>query len=182
MVESRSRENNKRNASAPGSLPLVGSPETEKGHPFGAPPVLLALTSERISVGSSYHWSAPACQNTFRARAVRLGLNPLKKGNKMAFNSREYSFNLPTLTTVNEVGAVYGLFRPTPNRPGFYTCLYVGQTNNLRTRLYEHYNNPPVAGVTHFFAEVVTTEQQRRLRERQLVGEFSPVGNKTRGG
>jgi len=98
------------------------------------------------------------------------------------FNSEVYSFEPLTLRTVNEVGAVYGLFRPTPFRPNFYTCLYVGQTNNLRKRLQEHYDHPPVLGVTHFFAEVITTEQQRKLRERQLITEFDPVGNKTRGG
>ena len=100
----------------------------------------------------------------------------------MPFNSSVYSFNLVTLATVNEVGATYGLFMPTPGRPGFYTCLYVGQTNNLRTRMYEHYNNPPIVGVTHFFAEVISDEQQRKLREKQLIAEFSPLGNKTRGG
>jgi hypothetical protein len=100
----------------------------------------------------------------------------------MSFSGTEHAFNLFVLGTVNEVGAVYGLFKPTPGRPGFYTCLYVGQTNNLRTRMYEHYNNPPIAGVTHFFAEVVSNEQQRKLREKQLIAEFNPPGNKTRGG
>lgn len=89
----------------------------------------------------------------------------------MPFNSKVYSFNPLTLGAGNEVGALYGLFMPTPGQPGFYTCRYVGQTNNLRTRLYEHYNNPPIAGVTHFFAEVIGTELQRRLRERQLDSE-----------
>jgi hypothetical protein len=98
------------------------------------------------------------------------------------FSGSDYSFNTLTLGAVNEVGAVYGLFRPSRTRPGFYTCLYVGQTNNLRTRLYEHYNNPPIAGVTHFFAEVIGTEQQRKLREKVLIAEFNPPGNKTRGG
>jgi hypothetical protein len=100
----------------------------------------------------------------------------------MPFNSNGNSFDVSTLNRVNEVGATYGLFRPNYNRPGFYICLYVGQTNNLRTRLHEHYNNPPIAGVTHFFAEVISTELQRKLRERQLIAEFNPVGNKTRGG
>lgn len=100
----------------------------------------------------------------------------------MPFGGPVYSFDYSTLKTINEVGAVYGLFEPTPFRPGFYTCLYVGQTNSLRTRLCEHFNNPPIAGVTHFFAEVVTNEQQRKLREKQLIAEFSPAGNRTRGG
>jgi hypothetical protein len=100
----------------------------------------------------------------------------------MPFNGNRYSFDASTLRTVNQVGAVYGLFTPAILRPGYFTCLYVGQTNDLRARLYEHFNNPPIAGVTHFYAEVITTEQQRKLRERQLITEFAPRGNKTRGG
>ena len=100
----------------------------------------------------------------------------------MPFSGNVSTFDASTLRTVIEVGAVYGLFTPTPGRPGFYTCLYVGQTRNLRERLYEHFNLPPIAGVTHFFAEVTTTEQQRKLREKQLIAEFNPPGNKTRGG
>jgi hypothetical protein len=101
---------------------------------------------------------------------------------KLPFSGNEYAFNVPTLNTVYEVGAVYGLFRPNPLRPGYYNCLYVGQTDNLRRRLAEHYNNPPIAGVTHFFAEVITNQQQRSQRERQLIAEFNPPGNHTSGG
>jgi hypothetical protein len=54
----------------------------------------------------------------------------------MPFNSNANSFDFLTLGRVNEVGATYGLFRPNPHRPGFYICLYVGQTNNLRTRVF----------------------------------------------
>ena len=82
----------------------------------------------------------------------------------MPFPNREYGFDYSTLLTIREVGAVYGLFEPDPHRPGFYICLYVGETDNLRRRLFEHYNNPPVGGVTHFFAEI------------------NPIGNRTRGG
>ena len=100
----------------------------------------------------------------------------------MPFPNNTYSFNEATLKTVNEVGAIYGLFSPIINRPGYYTCLYVGQTYNLRTRLCEHLNNPPIAGATHFFAELNSNQLQRCLRERQLIAEFNPIGNKTRGG
>jgi hypothetical protein len=100
----------------------------------------------------------------------------------MPFSGNAYGFDDNTLKRVIEAGATYGLFRPNPYRPGFFTCLYVGQTNNLRTRLCEHLNNPPVIGATHFFAELISTEQQRKARERQLIAEFNPVGNQTRGG
>jgi len=100
----------------------------------------------------------------------------------MPFNSQLYAFDAATLGTVNAVGAVYGLFKPNYSRPGWYICLYVGLTDNLRRRLVEHFNNPPIAGATHFFAEVITSDLQRRLREQQLIAEFNPPGNETRGG
>lgn len=77
----------------------------------------------------------------------------------------------------DDVGAVYRLFKADlPFRPNHYTCLLVGQTNDLRTRLLEHYNNPSIAGVTHFFAEVSATEQQRKPREKELIAEFNAPG------
>jgi excinuclease UvrABC nuclease subunit len=92
-------------------------------------------------------------------------------------NTQEYGFDAYTLSTVNEVGAVYALVKPMANKPGWYTVLYVGRTDNLRRRLAEHYNNPPIAGVTHFFAEVISTERQRVQREAELIAEFQPPGN-----
>ena len=100
----------------------------------------------------------------------------------MPFKSKAYNFDEESLKSVYEIGATYGLFRPNLYRPGFFTCLYVGQTNNLRVRLCEHLNNPPVAGATHFFGEAISTDLGRRARERQLIAEFNPIGNKTRGG
>jgi len=92
----------------------------------------------------------------------------------MPFNSQAYRFDIPTLNTVNEVGAVYGLFQQVGNR---YEALYVGLTDNLRRRLFEHYNNPPARGITHFFAEVISNATARALRERELIKEFNPPGN-----
>ena len=46
----------------------------------------------------------------------------------------------------------------------------------------EYYNNPPIIGVTHFFAEAIATEEQRIQREKELIVEFNPPGNKTSGG
>ena len=54
-----------------------------------------------------------------------------------------------------------------PFRPDHYTCLYVGQANDLRTRMLEHYKNPPIIGVTRFFAEAIATEEQRLQREKE---------------
>ncbi len=95
----------------------------------------------------------------------------------MPFSSDAYPFTLQMIRTVNEVGAVYGLFRPSNSRPGHFLPLYVGRTDNLRRRLAEHYNNPPIAGVTHFFAEVFAIEWQRARREAELIAEFQPPGN-----
>jgi hypothetical protein len=100
----------------------------------------------------------------------------------MPFPTKEYAFNYATLLTVNEIGAVYGLFKPNPTRPGYFIPLYVGETDNLRRRLFEHYNNPPIAGITHFFVEISPIERQRLIREKQLIAEFNPPGNKTGGG
>ena len=94
----------------------------------------------------------------------------------MPFNSNAYPFNQVTINSVYEVGAVYGLFCPS-TRAGYFRCLYVGSTDNLRRRLGEHLSNPPVAGATHFFAEAFTSEAQRREREAALIAEFQPVGN-----
>jgi hypothetical protein len=86
---------------------------------------------------------------------------------------------LPRLKEVSDVGTVYGLFKEDrPFRPDHYTCLFVGETNDLRTRLFEHYNNPSIPGVTHFFAEASVTEQHRKMREKELIAEFNPAGNK----
>ena len=113
---------------------------------------------------------------------LKLNLVSVKGGIEMPFGGKSYSFDASTLNTINRVGAVYGLFAPAPYTPNTYVCLYVGQTNDLRARLCEHRNNPPVLGVTRFWAEVITNEQQRKIREKQLIAEFNPIGNKTRGG
>jgi excinuclease UvrABC nuclease subunit len=94
----------------------------------------------------------------------------------MPFSGPAYLFNQRVIATANEVGAVYGLFKPS-SQAGYFTCLYVGKTDNLRRRLSEHLNNPPIVGVTHWFAEVQSNELQRTLREAQLITEFQPAGN-----
>ena len=97
----------------------------------------------------------------------------------MPFSGNCHSFDSSRLKEVSNVGTVYGLFKEDrPFRPDHYTYLFVGETNDLRTRLLEHYNNPSIAGVTHFFAEAIATEQHRKLREKELIAEFNPAGNK----
>lgn len=92
----------------------------------------------------------------------------------MPFGGTANAFNWTTIEAVYEVGAVYGLFSW---RPGVYVCQYVGQTDNLRRRLAEHLNNPPVAGITHFFAEGYPSARDRTTREAALIAEFQPPGN-----
>lgn len=100
----------------------------------------------------------------------------------MPFSGNRHSFDSFTLKALNNIGTVYGLFKTDlPIRPDHYTCLYVGQTNDLRTRMLEHYKNPPIIGVTHFFAEAIATDEQRIQREKELIAEFNPPGNKTSG-
>lgn len=95
----------------------------------------------------------------------------------MPFGYGPYTFNGARIDGIREVGGVYGLSKPTPNRPGYSTILYVGKTGNLRERLRAHLNSPPVSGVTHFFAEAITGDAARTKREQELIAEFKPVGN-----
>ena len=92
-------------------------------------------------------------------------------------NSKMYGFNQAVAKTLNQVGAVYGLARHYPNKPGWSQILYIGQTRDLRERIQYWLNNPPVAGIVHFFVEVITNEAQRLRREAELIAEFRPVGN-----
>ena len=98
----------------------------------------------------------------------------------MPFNGNINSFDSSTLEVLNNNPAVYGLFkRDLPFRSHHFICLYVGRTDELRTSMPEHYNNPPIAGVTNFFAETTTPEEQRVGREEELIREFNPIGNHT---
>lgn len=64
-----------------------------------------------------------------------------------------YNFDVFGVAVVYEVGGVDGLARPAFPGSNQYTILYVGQSGNLRERLQSHLNDPPTAGITHFFAE-----------------------------
>lgn len=86
-----------------------------------------------------------------------------------------YAFNDATLNRMNEVGGVYCLLQQTD--PTRYNILYVGLSDNVRRRLREHYNNPPIRGTTHFHVEAIANANQRELRERALIREFNPPGN-----
>lgn len=100
----------------------------------------------------------------------------------MPFGGDCHLFDPSALNLLNHVGSVYGLFKEDlPFRPDHYTCLFVGQTSDMRARLLEHYDHASIAGVTHFFAEASPTEPQRELREKELIGEFNPPGNRTSG-
>src|SRR5271170_3398695 len=93
----------------------------------------------------------------------------------MPFGYGPFTFNEVGIGGILESGGVYGLARPA--QLGRYTILYVGKTGNLRERLRTHLNNPPVSGITHFFAEALVGDAARTEREYALVQEFKPVGN-----
>jgi hypothetical protein len=104
----------------------------------------------------------------------------IERTTEMPFSGNCHSFDSCTLKALSDVGSVYGLFKTDlPFRPDHYTCLLVGQTDDLRMRLLDHYKHPSIAGVTHFFAEASANEEQRKLREKELIAEFNPPGNKT---
>jgi len=93
----------------------------------------------------------------------------------MPFNYGPFPFTNAGINSIDEVGGVYGLAKAADLTS--FRILYVGKSGNLRTRLREHFNNPPVAGVTHFFAEALGTEAARTQREYALIQEFKPIGN-----
>jgi hypothetical protein len=98
----------------------------------------------------------------------------------MPFSGNRHSFDSSNLKVLNNIGAVYGLFkRDLPFRSHHFVCLYVGQTNDLRARMLEHYDRPPISGVTDFFAEAIVIREQRIEREKELICEFNPTGNQT---
>jgi hypothetical protein len=97
-------------------------------------------------------------------------------GKFMPFAHSAYYFNASTIETIKTEGGVYGLFAWDP-LISKYRCRYVGQSDNLRRRLKEHLNSPPITGITHFFAELWSLEWQRLNRERELIREFNPPGN-----
>ena len=92
-------------------------------------------------------------------------------------NTTVYEFNKATIDRLLEVGGVYGLSKPKPLAPGWYIPLYIGETGNLRERVQFWLNNPPVAGITHFFADVIPNAAERKRHEAALIAEFQPVGN-----
>lgn len=95
----------------------------------------------------------------------------------MPLTTTFYDFNAYGVVLVYEVGGVYGLSRQTFAGSSQFTILYVGQSGNLRERLQSHLNDPPTAGITHFFVERIDNLAARAMRERQLIAEFQPVGN-----
>jgi hypothetical protein len=95
----------------------------------------------------------------------------------MPFGYGPFTFDDGGIGSMVQSGGVYGLAKPLARTPGSYTILYVGKTGNLQERLRTHLNNPPVPGITHFFAEAIAGDAARTEREYALVQEFKPVGN-----
>lgn len=94
----------------------------------------------------------------------------------MPFAHGPYVFSDEGINGIKDVGGVYGLAQR-QILTGNYVILYVGKSNSLPTRLRQHLNSPPVAGITHFFAEAYSTEAARTQREEALIKEFMPLAN-----
>jgi hypothetical protein len=94
----------------------------------------------------------------------------------MPFAYGPYVFSDAGINGVKDVGGVYGLAQR-QILGNSYVILYVGKTDSLPTRLRAHLNNPPAAGITHFFAEAITTDAARTQREFALIQEFLPLAN-----
>lgn len=88
-----------------------------------------------------------------------------------------FTFDESGIGSLVESGGVYGLAKPSAYTLGPYTILYVGKTGNLRERLRAHLNDPPVSGITHFFAEPIAGDAARTEREYALLQEFKLAGN-----
>ncbi|MGA3335084.1 MAG: hypothetical protein ABSC62_13075 [Terracidiphilus sp.] len=92
----------------------------------------------------------------------------------MAFKEGPFAFNKATIDTRRNDGfCVYGLSQ-SASQSGI---AYVGKSTTLRDRLTYWLNNPPGRGLTHFFAEALTTEAQMTAREEELIKEFKPILN-----
>jgi hypothetical protein len=76
-----------------------------------------------------------------------------------------------------EGGGVYGLATKRSPTHDEFVVLYVGMASNLKERLRHQLNNPPIAGISHFFFERIDNEAERVKRERKLLLELMPVGN-----
>jgi excinuclease UvrABC nuclease subunit len=92
-------------------------------------------------------------------------------------DNRVYTFNQATVNSLYEIGGVYGLASAQIWRPNWYNVLYVGKTGNFRERIQYWLNNPPIAGITHFFAEVIANQAERSRFEAELIAEFKPCCN-----
>jgi hypothetical protein len=112
--------------------------------------------------------------------AERIGMeigsaHQIEKPMTIEIKGRDLIEGVPKTITVEAGEIREALSKCVPT--GRYTILYVGMASDLRHRLKDHLNNPPVAGITHFFAERIDNKAARRKREGELALEFMPVGN-----
>ena len=96
----------------------------------------------------------------------------------MPFSHGPYDFTPAGIGNMNEVAGVYGITNDK------LQMIYIGQTDNLRRRLGEHYNDNKDCiwkySPKKHYAEVVSGgEQARKKREAELIREFNyPPCNK----
>ena len=84
----------------------------------------------------------------------------------------------PIGTSVNEVPANY-IFAKSEN-PGFWTAVYIGETENLKERFASHHKEDCILknGGTHFFVHKSSADHQVRLdEETDLRGRYNTSCN-----
>lgn len=89
-------------------------------------------------------------------------------------SGRAYAFErYPLNTPWNSVGVVYAVLNT--------HVLYVGQTNDLKTRFsnHEHARDFAYHRATHLAVRQVAREDERKAIEADLVGGYSPPINET---
>lgn len=90
----------------------------------------------------------------------------------MPFREGPFEFTPAGIRNMNEVAGVYGITNE------MLKMIYIGQTDNLRRRLSEHYNDPKDRiwryGPRKHYAEAVPGgETARKKREADLIKEWN---------
>lgn len=92
-------------------------------------------------------------------------------------SGRSYNFDVyPWNTSFKALGAVYTVLKKSGLN---YTILYIGQTGDLSSRFDSHHKQTCFDrnGKTHIGIHLDSSENSRLAKERDLLGNYTPVCN-----